>query len=188
VSETVEVVVGVIGRAHGVRGDVAVVPRTDEPERRFAEGATLRAEDSARVFTVADARDHSGRLLVRFAEITDRNEAEAARGIRLVVDVPIDERPEEDEEFYDRQLVGLAAVAPDGTPIGPVTAVLHPPGQDLLEIETADGVRLVPFVTALVPDVDLAAGTVTITAVAGLLEDEPDEETAAGEGSEGDTA
>ena len=76
-TETIEVMVGVIGRAHGIRGEVAVEPRTDEPERRFAPGQRLRAEGSGRVFTVGAARDHSGRLLVHFEELTDRT---AGRG------------------------------------------------------------------------------------------------------------
>jgi len=169
VSETVEVLVGVIGRAHGVRGDVAVDPRTDEPERRFAAGQRLRVEDGSSTFTVVDARDHSGRLLVRFAELNDRTAAEAVRGTRLVVDVPVDEQPEEDGEYYDRQLVGLRAKTPEGVEVGSVSAVLHLPYQDMLEITTADGTRLVPFVEALVPVVDLTAGHLVVAEVLGLL-------------------
>ena len=117
-TETIEVIVGVIGRAHGVRGEVAVEPRTDEPERRFAPGQRLRAEGSARVFTVGTARDHSGRLLVHFEELTDRTAAEAVRGTRLLSDVPPTEVPNEDGEFYDRQLVGLLACLPNGEEVG----------------------------------------------------------------------
>ena len=70
---TIEVVVGVIGRPHGVRGEVTVEPRTDEPDRRFAPGQGLRAEGSSRLFTVASHAHHSGRLLVRFAGLADRS-------------------------------------------------------------------------------------------------------------------
>jgi 16S rRNA processing protein RimM len=171
-TETVEIVVGVIGRAHGVRGEVAVVPRTDEPERRFAPGQRLRAEGSGRVFTVGTARDHSGRLLVHFEELTDRTQAEAVRGTRLATDVPAAEVPSEDGEFYDRQLVGLLARLANGAEIGPVISVLHLPVQDVLEIQTPTGVRLVPFVEALVPEVDLGAGSLTIAEVEGLLSDQ----------------
>ncbi len=86
-AETVEVVVGVIGRAHGIRGDVAIDVRTDEPERRFAVGARAARRGRRRTFTVASARDHSGRLLVHFDELADRTAAEAARGTVLVADV-----------------------------------------------------------------------------------------------------
>ena len=167
-----EIIVGVIVRAHGVRGEVVVALRTDEPERRFAPGQVLHSEQEGSTFTVVGTREHQGRWLVSFAEIGDRNAAEAARGVRLVAQVPVDERPDDDEEYYDRQLVGLAVhteESPD--PIGRVNAVLHLPAQDVLEISTADGTRLVPFVSELVPTVDLGAGRVVLAPVAGLLED-----------------
>jgi 16S rRNA processing protein RimM len=175
----VEVVVGVLGRAHGIRGDVEVRVRTDEPERRFAPGARLRVEGTARSLTVATARDHSGRLLVRFEELVDRTAAEGARGLVLVTDVAEDELPTDEGEYYDRQLVGLEAVTTDGTPVGRVVAVLHPGPQDLLEISTPGGPRLVPFVEVLVPEVDLAAGRLVVADVPGLLADEPDPDEAA---------
>lgn len=182
-ANSIEVVVGAIGRAHGIRGDVAIDVRTDEPELRFAEGAVLRAEGTGRRFTVAMSREHSGRLLVHFEELADRTVAEAARGTVLVVDVDPAQLPPESDEFYDRQLVGLQAVAADGGVLGPVRSVLHLPLQDTLEIETGDGIRLVPFVTAVVTRVDLDAGRLYLADVPGLLtdldepdEDEPDED------------
>ena len=177
-TQSIEVVVGVIGRAHGIRGDVAVDVRTDEPDLRFADGAVLRAEDGRRAFTVDSSRDHSGRLLVRFAELADRTAAEAVRGTVLVVDVDPAEQPEDEDEYYDRQLVGLTAVAADGTRVGPVISVLHLPLQDTLEIKTATGPRLVPFVTAVVPTVDLAAGELHLADLPGLLTEQEDDEPA----------
>ena len=167
-----ETVVGVIGRAHGVRGEVAVELHTDEPERRFAPGQVLRNEAGGRPFTVQSVRDHSGRLLVRFTEVIDRDAAEAVRGTVLVAVVEPDERPLESEEFYDRQLIGLRVRTGDGVVVGTVGSVLHLPTQEVLEVETADGTRLVPFVAALVPEVDLEAGVLTVADVAGLLDDE----------------
>lgn len=168
---TVEVVVGVVGRPHGVRGEVAVAPRTDEPERRFAAGAQLRSEDSPRTLTVASMRWHSGRMLVHFTGLDDRTAVEAVRGVRLVVDVAANERPDEPTEYYDRQLVGLAVQTTDGVRVGKVVDVLHLPAQDVLEVETAGGRRLVPFVAALVPEVDLDDGLVTVADRTGLLAD-----------------
>jgi 16S rRNA processing protein RimM len=170
----VEVVVGIVGRAHGLGGEVSIDPRTDEPERRFAPGQVLRSEDDGRTFTVESCRDHGGRLLVRFRELGDRTRAEAARGVSLVADVDPDEHPVEKEEFYDRQLVGLRVLDDLGTDIGSVAAVLHLPAQDLLEIDTGEDLRLVPFVAALVPEVDLGAGCLRLSPVGGLLEDEPE--------------
>jgi 16S rRNA processing protein RimM len=172
ISDTVEVVVGVIGRAHGIRGDVAVDLRTDEPDRRFAVGQQLRAEGTTTVFTVESARNHSGRLLVRFAGLADRTAVETVRGTVLVADVPADEQPSEDGEYFDRQLVGLAVRDLEGVTVGTLTAVLHLPMQDVLEITTPHGPRLVPFVSALVPQVDLTAGVVTVGDVAELLADD----------------
>ncbi len=178
-AETIEVVVGVVGRAHGIRGDVSIDVRTDEPERRFAPGQVIRVEDSTRVLTVQQAREHSGRLLVRFAELPDRTAAEAARGLVLVADVDPAELPEDEDEYYDRQLVGLRVRTADGADVGTVTTVLHLPLQDTLEVETAGGVRLIPFVTEVVPVVDLAAGEVRLADLPGLLQDldEQDEAT-----------
>jgi 16S rRNA processing protein RimM len=165
------VVVGVIGRPHGVRGEVAVELRTDEPERRFAPGKRLCEDGGARLFTVTSVRDVPGRLLVKFAELNDRAAAAAVRGTFLVAAVEPDESPSELGAFYDRQLIGMRAKTPDGTEVGTVGSVLHLPAQDVLEIETAAGSRLVPFVEALVPEIDLEAGCLTVVDVAGLLDD-----------------
>jgi 16S rRNA processing protein RimM len=147
--------------------------RTDEPQRRFAPGQRLRAEGQNTAYVVASARDHGDRLLVRFEGLENRTAVEAVRGLVLVADVDPTERPETEDEFYDRQLVGLRVLG-RGAELGRVVAVLHLPEQDVLEVRTAAGVRLVPFVAALVPEVDLAAGTLTVAEVPGLLEDEPD--------------
>ena len=165
--------VGVIGRPHGVRGEVFVALRTDEPERRFAPGQRLRAEDRSTTYVVASTRNHGDQLLVRFEGLEDRTAVEAVRGTVLIADVDPTERPETEDEFYDRQLVGLRVRRRDEE-LGRVVAVLHLPQQDLLEVQTATGVKLVPFVSALVPEVDLATGTVTVAEVTGLFDDEPD--------------
>jgi 16S rRNA processing protein RimM len=174
--DEVEVVVGRIGRPHGLRGDVTVDVRTDEPERRFAPGARLRAEPRAgsasrlAALTVTSARWHSSVLLVTFEELTDRTTAEAARGILLHATIAADESPEDPEEFYDHQLVDLAAYDVDGAPLGTVVGLVHGSAQDLLRVATPDGREaLVPFVKALVPEVDVAGGRVVIADRPGLV-------------------
>ncbi|HEY0890602.1 MAG TPA: ribosome maturation factor RimM [Nocardioides sp.] len=174
--ESIEVLVGRIGKPHGVRGDVTVDVRTDEPERRFAAGAVLQArapQGSAfphRTLTVARARWHQTVLLATFEELTDRTTAESARGVLLHVAVPADESPEDPDEFYDHQLVGLAAEDLEGRPLGEVTGLLHGGAQDILTIRTPDGREaLVPFVKALVPEVDVAGGRVVIADRPGLV-------------------
>jgi 16S rRNA processing protein RimM len=161
------VVVGRIGPAHGLKGEVFVEPRTDEPERRFAAGETLRTETGS--MTVASSRIHSGRLVVRFEEIGDRNAAEAARGTELTCRVDPDEMPEDPEEFYDHQLVGLRVETATGELVGELERVQHGAAQDLLVIRTPEREVLFPFVSALVPEVDVAGGRIVIDDQPGLL-------------------
>jgi 16S rRNA processing protein RimM len=171
----VQVVVGRIGRAHGLGGDVAVEVRTDEPERRMAEGSVLLTDPVSRgPLTVTSGRVHSGRLLLRFAEVRDRTTAETLRGTLLLVDVDPEEGPDDEDEWYDFQLVGLQAVRTGGDPLGQVSEVLHLPGQDLLAVRTPDGREvLIPFVSAIVPEVDLAGGRIVVDPPPGLVD--PDE-------------
>jgi 16S rRNA processing protein RimM len=178
----IEVVVGRIGKPHGIRGEVTLDVRTDEPERRFAVGTTLRAQAPAgadrrpSTLTVARARWHQSTLLVTFEEIEDRNAAEAVRGTVLHATLGHDETPEDPDEYYDHQLIGLAVLDLDGTTLGEVKAVVHGSAQDLLTVRTADGRdALVPFVSALVPEVDLAAGRLVVADRPGLVSPFPDE-------------
>jgi 16S rRNA processing protein RimM len=180
-----EIIVGVIIRPHGIRGEVVVDLRTDEPERRFRAGEVLRPEQGSgthrpapdATFTVARTREHQRHLLVTFDEITDRNAAEAAKGVRLVAEVPDDERPTGDDEYFDRQLIGLSAIHQGSDElIGTVTAVLHLPAQDVLEIRTDSGQQLVPFVSDLVPEVDLDRQRVVVADLAGLLSQPAEDE------------
>lgn len=180
--ETIELVVGRIGKPHGVRGEVTVDVRTDEPERRYAVGARLRAEpprgsaSPLRALTVAGTRWHQSTLLVTFKELGDRNAAEAARGIVLHATVPADETPTDPDEYYDHQLIGLAAYDLEGRELGTVTALVHGGAQDLLTIRTPEGRDgLVPFVKALVPEVDLAAGRVVVADRPGLVTPLPED-------------
>jgi 16S rRNA processing protein RimM len=163
--------VGRIGRAHGVRGDLAIDVRTDEPDRRFAPETTFATPRGP--LTVADVRWHGKRLLVRFAEVTDRSAAERLTGVELRIDVPPDERPDDPEEFYDHQLIGLRARIEGGGQLGLVTDVLHLPAQDVLVVHVDGREALVPFVSDLVPVVDLQAGEVVVRPQPGLLD--PDE-------------
>ncbi|MGP7998143.1 MAG: ribosome maturation factor RimM [Streptosporangiaceae bacterium] len=190
-----QLVVGRITRPHGVRGEVSVEVRTDEPERRFAVGSVLATDPAeAGPLTVASARWHTGRLLAGFEGITDRNQAETLRGVWLTLDSAAAGSTDDPDEFHDHELIGLAVVTVSGEPVGRVTDVRHS-GQDLLVIEPArpaparagdqrapggrvpgpaqpagpDGL-LVPFVAAIVPEVDVAAGRLVIDPPPGLLE------------------
>jgi 16S rRNA processing protein RimM len=167
----VQLVVGRIAKAHGIGGEVAVEVRTDSPELRFEPGSVIDTEPADRgPLTVERARWHSGRLLVSFAEVTDRTAAEGLRNTLLVVD-SASSPPVDEDEYWDHQLLDLAAVATDGSPLGTVTDVLHPLGGDLLVVRRPDGGELlIPFVRAIVPTVDLEARTVVVDPPVGLLE------------------
>ena len=177
-----QLVVGRIGKAHGVKGEVAVEVRTDDPDARFAAGTRLSTEPPGRgPLTVVRTRPHSGRLLVVFEGVTDRTAAEALRGTLLTVD-SADSAPLDDpDEFYDHELLGLAVVTVDGQEVGEVVDVLHPPGPDLIVVRLGDGSgvpaddsagreALVPFVRAIVPSVDVPGGRLVVDPPAGLLD------------------
>ncbi len=169
-------VVGRVGRPHGLRGEVIIEVRTDDPPQRFAVGSVLATEPAERgPLTVSATRWHSGRLLVAFEGCGDRDAAEALRDTLLEIDSADLQPLAEPGEFYDHDLIGLDVVTVVGELVGTVTDVLHH-GQDLLVVD-GSGARagaeiLIPFVTAIVPDVDLAAGRLIIDPPPGLLDPE----------------
>jgi 16S rRNA processing protein RimM len=186
-----DVVVGRIGRPQGIRGELTVEVRTDEPELRFAPGAVLltRRQDAPEqpgnppTVTVEGYRWQAGRMMLALEGVEDRNAAERLRDLLLAVEVDPAERPDDPDEFYDHQLVGLRVVTVDGVVVGDVHEVLHLPSQEVLEVRPPAGEPvLVPFVGAIVTAVDLAARTVTIDPPPGLLGDGP------GTGTDGDPA
>jgi 16S rRNA processing protein RimM len=167
-----QLVVGVIARPHGVRGEVVVDVTTDEPAARYVVGTALATDPpDAGPLTIESVRPHQGRLLVAFAGVLDRNGAQDLRAVKLCVDSADVAAPEDPDEFSDFQLVGLAAVGEDGQRLGEVIRVNHGPGADLLVLRLLDGRdALVPFVKAIVPEVDLAAGRMVLTPPGGLLD------------------
>jgi 16S rRNA processing protein RimM len=175
--------VGVVVRPHGLRGELVVEVRTDSPEERFAPGVELAARRPAGsrapadlpapppALTVESARAHSGRLLVRFAEAPDRTAAEGLRGVHLLVDAATLPPTGDPDEFHVHELEGLRAELADGTVVGAVREVVHGPGGELLVVSRPDlPDALVPFVTAIVPTVDVAGGRVVLTPPDGLLD------------------
>jgi 16S rRNA processing protein RimM len=164
--------VGRIGKPQGIRGEVTVEVRTDAPEVRFADGAVLFTDPEERgPLTVESSRDQNGRLIVTFAGVPDRNAAEALRDTMLLVDAS-DVPPSDDpDEFHDTQLMGLRADLIDGSALGEVTDVLHLPHGDVLVVRRGEGAEvLVPFVKAIVPDVDVAGGRLVVDPPDGLLD------------------
>ncbi len=181
-----QVQIGRVIKPHGVRGEVVVDPTTDDPEGRFAKGATLEGRQTGKTttLTIATVRPHQSRLLIRFEEIADRNDAERFRGMKFFADPVFDD----DESYYDHELIGLHVLncgavdsdtanarayegaLPEPEDIGQVVGVVRGPTQRLLEVRTEDGIAMIPFVAAIVPIVDLDNEAIVITPPDGLLE------------------
>jgi len=162
------IAVGRIGKPRGVRGEVFVEPWTDSPDERFGAGVVLQTDPpEPGPLTVTAISSGGNRLVMHFAGVDDRSAAEALRGVRLVMRA--DERPdiEDPDEFYVTDLVGLAARTPAGDDLGPVRDVLHIGDADYLVLDVRGAERLVP---AIVPEIDVAGGTVVVDPPEGLFE------------------
>lgn len=178
--------VGRLVKAHGLKGALKLELYTDDPDGRFAPGATftLQVPESSpwhnRSVTVREFRWMNSHPVVFFEDVDDRSSAETL--VRAILWIEQDAAAEAEEDaWYDHQLVGLEVVR-DGAVVGTVIRVDHLPAQDLLIVRSGDHEVLVPFVKAIVPEVDVAAGRVTVTPPAGLFEDLPaDEDEPAGE-------
>lgn len=172
--------VGRLTKPHGLKGGLKVELFTDNPDERFTSGSQLHLqvpEESpwfGRTVTVRELRWFNGVPVAFFAEVADRNDAESIVRAILWIDAETVERSVEENAWYNHELVGLE-VHRDGVRIGTVSEVQHFPAQDLLSVKTEAGTVLVPFVEAIVPNVDLEAGVVTVTPPAGLFEDLPEE-------------
>jgi len=156
----------IVGPAHGLRGEVILDVRSDDPEV-LAPGASLEIAGRGAALTVRSVRVHKDRVLASFEECASREDADALRGARLLV-----EEHEEEDAWYPHQLKGLAARTPGGEDLGTVTGLTPGAAQDLLLVKTPAGTVMVPFVTQLVPTVDVEGGVVIIDAPPGLFDDQ----------------
>ncbi|MEE6280331.1 ribosome maturation factor RimM [Georgenia sunbinii] len=161
-----ELVVARIGAPRGLRGDVRLEIRTDDPAGRLAPGAVLTTDPAdAGPLTVATCTEQGGTWHVRFVEAADRTAVEELRGVLLLA-----EAEPEDDAWYRHELVGLAVQDTAGRAIGTVAALEHYPAQDVLVVTETGGQRtLVPFVAEIVPVVDVAGGRVVLDPPRGLL-------------------
>lgn len=165
-----QVVVARVGKAHGLKGEVTVQVLTDAPEERFVPGAHFVTEPpDVGPLVLRSVRDNNGILLLGFESTDDRSGAEALRGTKLLADVLAVEGDE--NSWFERDLVGLRVVTVGGLEVGEVMALESRPAQDLLVIRLTDGRQaLVPFVTAIVPEVDIKGGRVVLDPPSGLLD------------------
>ncbi|MEW5013037.1 ribosome maturation factor RimM [Clavibacter michiganensis] len=171
--------VGRLTKAHGLKGAVKLELFTDDPDKRFVPGAefSLQVPESSRWYgrtlTLTELRWYNSHPVGFFDGVADRTAAESLAKAILWMTPPADEAAEPDA-WYDHQLVGLTVLR-DGVEVGTVSLVDHFPAQDLLHVDTPSGTVLVPFVQAIVPSVDVEAGTLVVTPPLGLFEEIPDE-------------
>jgi 16S rRNA processing protein RimM len=166
------VAVGHVTKAHGIRGEVAVEVRSDDPGR-FADGAVVFT-GSGRSLSIEHAHHHGTRLLVKFQGVDDRTAAESLRGNVLVVPRSwLQELPE--GEYWPFQLEGFAVVTESGRALGSLTDVIPNPANDLWVAVDDQGVEtLVPAVRDVIVDVDVEAKRVVVRDVPGLTAPDPE--------------
>ena len=162
------ILVGRVAGPFGVRGELRLTTYTEEPSAllRFRD---LRREDGSPALTLTGGRvSKADELVARAAEAADRDAAEALKGLRLYVGREALPPPQDEDEFYLADLIGLLAETPEGEPLGRVKAVLNHGAGDILEVDPGDGgpTALHPFTREVVPQVRLAEGRLTIAAAA----------------------
>ncbi|MES2171797.1 MAG: ribosome maturation factor RimM [Actinomycetota bacterium] len=168
-------------KPHGLKGAIKIELYTDVPERRFVPGAVFALQVPPespwhdKTLELAELKWYNSHPVAFFKNITDRTVAESLIKAILWIDDDAGVLSDEEDAWYDNQLVGLRVLR-DGVEVGVVALVDHLPAQDLLHVQTASGEVLVPFVKAIVPTVDLAAGSITVTPPAGLFEELPDDD------------
>lgn len=172
--------VGRLTKAHGLKGAIKIELFTDAPERRFTPGAQFSLQVPmasawyGKTIELAELKWYNTHPVAFFKDVADRAQAESLIKAILWIDQDMDAASEEEDAWFDHQLVGLRVLR-DGVEVGTLTQVDHFPAQDLLTVKTSTGDVLVPFVKAIVASVDIEAGTMTVTPPLGLFEELPDD-------------
>ncbi len=167
-------VVGLLKKPHGVKGDALIFPVTDEPESVFAVGRRLVVMDregraTGREVVIERSRAYHRAWLLHFAGIEVREGLDELRERHLAI--PFEEaRPLDPDEFYQYELVGLRVATVDGAALGEVAEVIEAPQGLLLDVAGPARHHLIPFTRAVVQRVDRAERLVVIAPPAGLLE------------------
>ena len=173
--------VGRLTKAHGLKGALKVELYTDDPAGRFTPGAIFSLQVPAdspwhgKTLELTELKFYNLQPVAFFKDVPDRTAAESLVKAILWVDQDMDASPDEDDAWFDHQLIGLRVLR-DGVEVGKISAIDHFPAQDLLTVDTPNGDVLVPFVKAIVASVDVKAGTLTVTPPLGLFEELPDDD------------
>ncbi|RUT30036.1 ribosome maturation factor RimM [Arsenicitalea aurantiaca] len=173
------IVLGRIGAAHGIKGEIRIQSFTEDP-LAIASYGPLATSRRGLTITIRSARVAGNVVVCRIEGVADRNAAETLNGLDLMIDRSLLPPLEAEDDFYHADLVGLAVRGSDGTVLGSVIAVQNFGADDLLEIrQTGGGTRLLPFTRAVVPQIDLASGYLVVeppAEVEGELADGADDE------------
>jgi 16S rRNA processing protein RimM len=169
-----KLLMGRIGAAHGIKGEVRIQSFTDEPLALLDYGP-LTTNKPGLVIEIETARATTNVLVARLKGVTTRDAAEKLNGVELFVDRAKLPPPDEDDDFYHADLIGLDARLGDGSVIGQVTAIPNFGASDLIEVRNArtGDTFLYPFTKAVVPEIRLAEGYLVIEVP---IEAEPGEE------------
>ena len=173
--------VGRLTKAHGLKGAIKVELYTDDPAHRFTPGAIFSLQVPTgtpwhgKTIELIELKWYNSHAVAFFKDVPDRDTAETLVKAILWVDQDLAELPEEEDAWFDHQLIGLRVLR-DGVQVGTVSQIDHFPAQDLLTVATSNGEVLVPFVKAIVASVDVKAGTLVVTPPFGLFEELPDED------------
>ena len=163
-------VVGRIGRAHGILGEATIEVRTDLPQERFFVGNSFAADPPEHgPLTIETVRYNNGTLLLKFKECADRTRVETLRDTLLLAEVDVTPDSSQVDDYHVQQLIGLSVIDITGKQVGILDDVLNLPGQDLLVIRHENKEILLPFVLDFVPVVDLEKRSITITPPSGLF-------------------
>lgn len=162
-----QLVVGRIGRAHGVLGEATIEVQTDDPDIRFQVGNKLTLDDG-RELTIRSSRWHNQILLLAFDGVADRNQIEELRDQLISSDVDLGLLAP--GEYHFQQLIGCEVFQQNGELIGTVDEILKSPGQDLLSVSRAAGRVLIPMVKQIIIEIDVLAKKIIVNPPEGLLD------------------
>jgi 16S rRNA processing protein RimM len=162
-----QLVVGRIGRAHGVLGEATIEVQTDDPDIRFQIGKKLTLVDG-RQLTIRSSRWHNQILLLAFDGVANRNQIEELRDQFISSEVDISSLAP--GEYHFQQLIGCQVIQPNGVLIGTVDEIVKSPGQDLLSVSSAGKQVLIPMVKQIIVEIDVVAKKIVVNPPEGLLD------------------
>ncbi len=162
-----QLVVGRIGRAHGVLGEATIEVRTDDPEQRFTVGGKLTT-NSGQELTIKSARWHNQILLLSFEGINNRDQIESLKDELISSEVDFSNLAP--GEYHYQQLLGAKVFLQTGELVGNVTEIVALPGQDLLAVDHLGREVLIPMVKAIITNIDIANKKIEINPPEGLLD------------------